>query len=333
MDIKQQLATKYDNVAIYTSGFYADPEDDLGTRSKLLETLKSFVMNQHADTPFSLQIMTTNGEINVMPLGLLSLDELKAYENERRKTTGLTSQATGIPMVVQFSAHTDDAAVKKEIVGTTDELFDQFNNHFTAIWMVVKSYLAENLAILQNLERDLITDSQDVQQEYFNNFSAMDSAHRKAQLGYELKDADLKHFSHFMADMHEVQNIVMSAAGFSTHEIIGDQLFAQVMSDRVLRNTLFWVLDNTFYEIMYYFIEKYQANPAGDKMVKHLRHQKKLMIINMRNDAFQRSQNVLEDPKQKVDMTRYFSDIFIPVAEQFSAEIDKFNVSGSVSHD
>ncbi len=48
---------------------------------------------------------------------------------------------------------------KKEIVGTTDELFDQFNNHFTAIWMVVKSYLAENLAILQNLERDLITDS------------------------------------------------------------------------------------------------------------------------------------------------------------------------------
>lgn len=136
-----------------------------------------------------------------------------------------------------------------------------------------------------------------------------------------------------MADMHEVQNIVMSAAGFSTHEIIGDQLFAQVMNDRVLRNTLFWVLDNTFYEIMYYFIEKYQANPAGDKMVKHLRHQKKLMIINMRNDAFQRSQNVLEDPKQKVDMTRYFSDIFIPVAEQFSAEIDKFNVSGSVSHD
>lgn len=114
MDIKQQLATKYDNVAIYTSGFYADPEDDLGTRSKLLETLKSFVMNQHADTPFSLQIMTTNGEINVMPLGLLSLDELKAYENERRKTTGLTSQATGIPMVVQFSAHTDDAAVKKK---------------------------------------------------------------------------------------------------------------------------------------------------------------------------------------------------------------------------
>ena len=105
MDIQEKLNAKCDNIAIYTSGFYADPEDELGTRSKLSETLKSFTMNQHADTPFSLQIMTTNGEINVMPLGLLSLDELKAYETKRREQAGLTTDDDAIPLVVQFALH------------------------------------------------------------------------------------------------------------------------------------------------------------------------------------------------------------------------------------
>lgn len=327
MDVTQKLASKYDNIAIYTSGFYADPEDTLGSRSKLMETLKSLTMNQHADTPFSLQIMTTNGEINVMPLGLLSLDELKTYENDHRKTAGLHDHSDTIPMVVQFAPHTEHAKVQKEVVGTTNDLFDHFNDQFPKVWTVVNRYLDANQSILLGIEQDLLTDAKDVQSEYYNNFSTMTPAERQQSLGYELKDSDLTHFSHFMADMHEVQAIVMSAASFTQHEIVGENLFAQVMNDRVLRNTLFWVLDNTFYEIMYYFVEKARALPNGDKGVKHLLHQKKLMIINMRNDAFQRAQKALENPKQAFDLNHYFTDVFIPVAEQFSTELDKFTTN------
>lgn len=327
MDVKQKLAHQYDNIAIYTSGFYADPEDALGSRSKLMETLKSLTMNQHADTPFSLQIMTTNGEINVMPLGLLSLDELKAYENEHRKEVGLKDEDDGIPMVVQFAPHTEHAKVEKQIVGTTNALFDDFNNQFPKVWTAVSQYLDANQAILISIERDLLTDAKDVQSEYQNNFSTMTAEERKQNLGYELKDSELDHFSHFMADMHEVQSVVMSAASFTQHEIMGDNLFATVMNDRVLRNTFFWVLDNTFYEIMYYFIEKTRAMPDSEKIIKHLRHQKKLMIINMRNDAFQRAQKALDDPKQTIDLNHYFTDVFIPVAEQFSTEIDKMTTN------
>ncbi|MTV82156.1 hypothetical protein [Secundilactobacillus folii] len=324
MDIKQKLANKYDNIAIYTSGLYADPEDELGTRGKLLETLKSLTMNQHADTPFSLQIMTTNGEINVMPLGLLSLEELKAYENEHRKQTGLNGDDDSIPLVVQFAPHDEKATLKKQVVGTTNALFDDFNTQFPKIWAVVKTYLDENQSILEGIEKDLLIDAQDVQKEYYNNFSTMTPDERQQNLGYTLKDSELEHFSYFMADMHEVQAVVMSAASFTQHEILGSDMFAQVMNDRVLRNTLFWVLDNTFYEIMYYFVEKARALPTADKAIKHLRHQKKLMIINMRNDAYQRAQKLLDEPQRKVDINHYFTDIFIPVAEQFSTELDKF---------
>lgn len=323
MDVKQKLASKYDNIAIYTSGFYADPEDALGSRSKLMETLKSLTMNQHADTPFSLQIMTTNGEINVMPLGLLSLDELKKYENDHRKKAGLNAEDDSIPMVIQFAPHTEHAKIQKQIVGTTNDLFDHFNDQFPKIWAAVSDYLDANQAILTDIERDLLTDAKDVQSEYLNNFKTMTPDERKQNVGYELKDEELDHFSHFMADMHEIQAVVMSAASFTQHEIMGDNLFTTVMNDRVLRNTFFWVLDNTFYEIMYYFIEKTRRMADSDKIIKHLRHQKKLMIINMRNDAFERAQKALDDPKQTIDLNHYFTDIFIPVAEQFSTELDK----------
>lgn len=237
MDAKEKLANKYDNIAIYTSGFYADPEDSLGSRSKLLETLKSLTMNQHADTPFSLQIMTTNGEINVMPLGLLSLDELKKYETKHRQEVGLNADDDSIPMVVQFAPHTEHAKIQKQIVGTTNDLFEHFNDQFPKLWAVVSDYLEANQQILIGIERDLLTDAKDVQSEYLNNFKTMTPAERKQNVGYELKDDELEHFSHFMADMHEIQAVVMSAAAFTQHEILGDNLFAAVMNDRVLRNT------------------------------------------------------------------------------------------------
>ncbi|QAR37506.1 hypothetical protein [Lactiplantibacillus plantarum] len=324
MDIQEKLNAKYDNIAIYTSGFYADPEDELGTRSKLSETLKSFTMNQHADTPFSLQIMTTNGEINVMPLGLLSLDELKAYETKRREQAGLTTDDDAIPLVVQFAPQTEKEQIQKQIVGTTQDLFDNFNTHFAAIWTVVKADLQANQTLLVGIERDLISDSADIQREYQDNFKLMDAPTRKAKLGFDLKDTDLTHFSTFMADMHEIQAIVLSSAAFVKNELLGDDLFAQVMNDKVSRNTLFWVLDNTFYETLYYFIEKYCDIANGKKLTRHLHHQKKLLIINMRNDAYQRAQAAVEDVTTKLDMDKYFSDIFVPIAEQLAREVDQF---------
>ncbi|ANZ62763.1 hypothetical protein AYR62_00715 [Secundilactobacillus paracollinoides] len=324
-DIKRKLNTQYDNIAIYTSGFYADPEDELGTHDKLMDTLKSLTMNQHADTPFSLQIMTTNGEINVMPLGLLNLDELKEYETSRRQKDGLNSDSDGIPLLIQFAAHTDKAKVEREVIGTTQDLFADFNGQFVKIWDVIKGYLRTNQNILVGIERDLITDSKDVQEEYYNKFQTMKPEEREKNLGFPLKDAELEHFSVYMADMHEVQAIVLSAGSFSQNEILGENMFNQVMNDSVLRSTLFWVLDNTFYEILYYFIEKYKTAPEmGDKIEKRLHHLKKMMIINMRNDAFERAQKQMENPKTKFDINNYYTDIFIPIAEQLSAEIDKF---------
>ena len=44
----------------------------------------------------------------------------------------------------------------------------------------------------------------------------------------------------------------------------------------------------------------------------------------MRNDAFHRAQEFTEKQAKKVDFNEYFSDIFIPVAEQIIAEVNKF---------
>lgn len=326
MDIKQKLENQYDNIAIYTAGFYADPEDELGTRSKLMETLKSFVMNQHADVPFSLQMMLTNGEINIMPLGLLSLDELKAYENEQRRQRGLKGDNGQIPMVVQFAPHVEKAEIRKQIIGTTDDLFNNFKSTFATIWEVVKADLSANQQLLTNIETDLVADSTDVKKEYQVTFSKLTPQQLQDKLGFNIKENDLDHFSTFMADMHEIQAIVMSAAAFTTKEVIADNLFAQVMVDDVRRGTFFWVLDNTFYEILYYFIKKYGATGNGGTITKHLHHQKKLLIINMRNAAYQNVQTILANPKKAADMTHYFSDLFIPVAEQLAAEVDKFSI-------
>lgn len=112
MDIQDKLKRDYENKSIYTAGFYADPDNDLANRKKLFDVLKSLVENQEATTPFALQIMLTNGEINVMPLGLVDLDELKKYENEQRSKHGLDEHNNDIPLLIQYAPH----AEKKEVV-------------------------------------------------------------------------------------------------------------------------------------------------------------------------------------------------------------------------
>lgn len=323
MNASDQLKRNYNNKAIYTSGFFAEPENDLANRQKLFDALKSLTANQQADTPFSLQIMATNSEINVMPLGLLDLDELKQYEHDQRQKNGLQRSANDeLPLIVQFAPHTDQAKVVKKQVGSVQALFEHFNDHFEQVWTTVQSFLAQNESIFDDVERDLISDSADVKTEYQANFTKMTGQDRQKALGIEVKDDEIPQFSTYMADMHEVQAIVLSAAGFVTHELLGGNTFNEMMSNNVRRSTFFWVLDNTFYEIFYYFIDKYETQFA--KLHKHLLHQRQTMITNMRNDAFQRAQKFTEHPQEKVKIDHYLTDVFVPIAEHLTAEVNQF---------
>lgn len=322
MNAEDKLNRDYENKAIYTSGFYAEPKDDLNNRKKLFEALKSLTMNQDATTAFSLQIMATNSEINIMPLGLLDLNELKDYENKQRTTHGLNHEDTGTPLVVQYSPHTENGEVKRKLVGTVDQLFVQFNNQIESVWQVVKHFLEANFQLLTAIEDDLLADSKDVYQEYLTTFNKMSVDQRKDKLGFALSDDEVEQFCTYMADMHEVQAVVLSAASFANHELLGNNSFSEMMADNIRRSTIFWVLDNTFYEIFYYFLFAYRDQ--HDKLVKHLQHQRQMLIVNMRNDAFERAQKLTTTPQLKVDFNKYFTDIFIPVAEQLTAEINKF---------
>lgn len=320
MDAQSKLNRNYDNTAIYTSGFYANPSNNLDTHSKLFDAMKSLTMNQHDDTPFSLQIMLTNSEINIAPLGLIDLEELKEYENHQRQKYGLNYDRDAIPLEVKFIPHVEDEEIKKEIVGTTQELFADFNTQFSKIWHLVKEYLEENKKILDKIEADLIDDSHDVKNVYFEQFSKMSAAELKEKVGYEIEKTELSKFSLFMADMHEIQAIVLSAAQFISKEVMGNNAFIDVINDNVRRSTIFWVLDNTFYEIYFYVVNKYGLyNP---KLVKYLKHHQDTLITNMRTDAYDRAKKMAAS-KKKVDFNKYFTDVFIPVAEQLLAKADE----------
>lgn len=320
MDAQDKLKRDYENKSIYTAGFYADPDNDLANRQKLFDTLKSLVVNQEADTPFSLQIMLTNSEINIMPLGLVDLNDLKAYEKEQRDQHGLDYQSDALPLVVQYAPHTEHGQVIKKRVGTVQDLFAHFNTQIEQLWQVVSELMQANFAILTAIENDLIADRHDVQKQYHETFTKMSAEQRTEKLGFDVPADEIDQFCAYMADMHEVQAIVLSAGAFANKELLGENTFTEMMSDNVRRSTLFWVLDNTFYEIYYYF---YLSNDH-DKLHKRLKHQRATLITNMRSDAFQRAQQLTEKQVKKVDFNEYLTDIFIPVAEQIIAEVNKF---------
>ena len=313
MDIQDKLKRDYENKSIYTAGFYADPDNELANRRKLFDALKSLVENQETTTPFALQIMLTNGEINVMPLGLV-------YENEQRSKHGLDEHNDDIPLLIQYAPHVEKKEVVKKRIGTVQDLFTNFNEQIEKIWQTVKEFMQDNFTLLTIIEKDLIADSQNAMQEYQITFSKMTEAERKEKLGFSVPENEINQFCHYMADMHEVQAIVLSAGAFANHELLGKNSFTEMISDNIRRSTLFWVLDNTFYEIYYYF---YMSND-NEKLHKRLKHQREALIVNMRNDAFHRAQEFTEKQVKNVDFNEYFSDIFIPVAEQIIAEVNKF---------
>ncbi|WP_125979914.1 hypothetical protein [Loigolactobacillus iwatensis] len=326
MDIQDKLNAKYENVPIYTSGFYADPENTLQNQSKLMTALKAFIKNQDAGSPFALQIMTTNSELTIAPLGLLDLQELRDYTAKKRKEEGTiaSDETLALPLVVQFEPHTENAKVQREIVTTTDDLFKNFNQTFPKIWDQVNLFLEANQKLLDDVENDLIIDSQKIQPKFAEQIQKLSLAERKKTVGFELPDSDVEQFSRYMSDNQEIKAIASSAASFAQNEIVADQLFAQAMNDRVLRNTFFWDLDNTFYEVFYYYLIKYSK--SNGKLEKHLYHIKDSLISMMRNDAMQKANKQTQNPKAKVDFNNYFTDIFMPISEHLTAEIAKFNV-------
>lgn len=157
----------------------------------------------------------------------------------------------------QIHPHVKDEEVKQTVVTTTQELFADFNTAFPKIWAAVNDYLRDNQALLNAIEADLVADFADVYREYQANFTQMSASERQKALGFELKDEELDHFARFMADMHEVQAVIFSAAGFVKKELVGENTFQEVMNDNIRRSTFFWVLDNTFYEVLYYFLTHY----------------------------------------------------------------------------
>ena len=237
MDIQDKLKRDYENKSIYTAGFYADPDNDLANRKKLFDVLKSLVENQEATTPFALQIMLTNGEINVMPLGLVDLDELKKYENEQRSKHGLDEHNDDIPLLIQYAPHAEKKEVVKKRIGTVQDLFTNFNEQIEKIWQTIKKFMQDNFALLTTIEKDLIADSQNVMQEYRITFSKMTEAERKEKLGFSVPENEINQFCRYMADMHEVQAVVLSAGAFVNHELLGKNSFTEMISDNIRRST------------------------------------------------------------------------------------------------
>ncbi|WP_283574282.1 hypothetical protein [Limosilactobacillus ingluviei] len=317
MDIQDQLNRAYVNRAIYTSGFYADPTNPLDARDKLFDALKSFVENQDPTAAFSLQVMLTNGEINVMPLGLLDLADLKKYESQQRAEHGLANSDESIPLVINFAPHQEDQPQQRKLVGTVQELFADFNQQFPKIWAVVQVDLATNQEILQSEINDLIAMGAEAQSGYLTQLRQQTPAEREQSVGIALADADVDHFAAFLADMHAVQLITLSAARFTKQEIIADSLFAQALADNVRRSTFFWVLDNTFYQIYFYYLIRYQADQP--KLAKRLKHRKSKWLVAMRQTSFDRFKQSQENPTAAVDCEKLFSDLFIPVAKQIAA--------------
>lgn len=314
MDPKFKLNRDYDNKAIYTSSFYAAPEDNLDTHKKLLDTLKAFTLNQHPDTPFSLQILLTNGEIYISPLGLLDLNELKEEEHRLRQKYGLNYNHDDIPLCVKFAPHTKEDQTQKKVIGTTQELFDNFNQQFDQIWDTVKNYLEQNLQILKQIEAELIADSYEDEKQMYAVYSKYSEAELKEKLfGLDLKKSELKDYCRFITDMNKENAIITSAADFLKNEIIKDNTFIDALNDNLLRNMFFWLLDNTFYESLYYVLEKYQSE--SPKLVKFVKHHKNTLIVNMRNDAYERVKK-LAQAKENVDVLKLLREVFEPIFQQ-----------------
>ena len=68
-------------------------------------------------------------------------------------------------------------------------------------------------------------------QEYRITFSKMTEAERKEKLGFSVPENEINQFCRYMADMHEVQAVVLSAGALVNHELLGKNSFTEMISD------------------------------------------------------------------------------------------------------
>lgn len=325
MDAQAKLKHQYANKPIYTSGFFADPESDLDNRQKLQTALKSFVKNQQPDTPFALQIMATNSEITIAPLGLLELDELETYLAEQRRA-GLPETAA-LPLMIQFEPHIQAGELQKDRVASVQALFADFNATFELIWQQVKADIALNETLLLDLTQTLIKNGQTEQQKMLTHLQTLSTEERQKTLGFAIEPDKLDTLTRHLTDQHQSQAIMSSAAALAMNEIIGNDLFGQALNDPVRRNIFFWNLDNTFYEIFYYYTVKYGTKQV--KLTKYLQHQRSQLLETTRQLAWEKAQAITNDPvaTKQLDLNRYFADVFTPLAEKLTVLIHKFTNS------
>lgn len=327
-DLKKQMSGRFENAPIQSSAFYADPEDHLDNQKKLRTTLKAFTETQKMITPFALQILCTHAEITLMPLGLLNLNELKTWEDQQRKDTGILvgnpDKRTGMPLVIQFESHVKEFPSEKKVLDVyTDDMFNHFHETFNDhIWPVVMKYLNENQTILKEIEKKLNQERIDVHDLTLNQLEPLNESEIKEKLGVPLKKDQLEHYSNYIADMSQVNSILTSSSTFTKEQILKDKPFPQMMNLAEMRNTFFYVLDNTFNEILYFYIEAYGTKDA--KLKKHLQTLRKNLAAIMRQDAWKKSNDIIEK-EQKFNPQKFFNSVFLPIAENLEVEIDKFN--------
>ncbi|MFD1471660.1 hypothetical protein [Companilactobacillus mishanensis] len=326
-DLKNQINDRFENTPIQSSAFYADPEDHLDNQKKLRLTLKSFIETQKPDTPFALQLMATHSEITIMPLGLLDLNELKEWENKKRAESGKTyatgDEKEGTPIVVQFDPHVKEYKLEKQILDIyTDDLFEHFHDAFNdKLWPVVMKYLNTNQTILRDIEKKLVEESQEVKETNLTQLKNMTDEQMEKKLGYKLSEEQFDHYATYIADLAQVNSILVSSGEFVKGQLLKDMPFPQMMNLDEVRNTFFWVLDNTFNEIIYFYIQAFGSTNANLK--KHLNTIRKNLATLMRTDAWKKCNDIIEK-NEKFNVAKFFNDVFLPIAENLEVEVDKF---------
>ncbi|GAF38590.1 hypothetical protein FC83_GL003143 [Agrilactobacillus composti DSM 18527 = JCM 14202] len=328
VNAKTYVNIDFDEVSIQTSGMYAVPYDDAKTRQKVFETLQALFKQAPKDVDFALSIMTTMAEIIVSPLGLMDFDAVKAYgPNQDLDYDHLSDDATMVwPLAVRYISHTSDEKPQDTIVASQLELKQDFAGAFEPLWQAIKADLAKSDATMAQMLSTLITDSQQVEADFQQQLSTLDTQQRADKVGFELPENEVDQFAKYMSDSHEVMNIVRSAASFVQSELVQAKPFSQVFSDAHYRTTYYWTLDNTFYELYYYYLHKY--GDSHPKLTKFLNHRQDQLVTQMRQRALKDSQQISEDPKAnlKPDMSKIFDHIFLPLNEEILTMIFDFDV-------
>lgn len=326
VNAQQFLKIDYDAISLKTSGLYGAPESDAQVRQQLFETLQALFKQEPADTFFALSIMMTMGEIMVAPLGVLDIEAVKKFEaNAALDYQALTeTDQLAWPLAVRFISHTPDADSDETIVDSPLELKTDFVAGFDKLWGAIKDYLDLNQTIMTKMLGSLIKDSSQVASDFHDELSKLDQAKREEKVGFKLPDGELDQFTDYMSDSHEVMNIVRSAADFVKSELVQEEAFAKVFSDAHYRTTYYWILDNTFYELYYYYMQKYGADA---KVAKYLKHREEQWLTQMRQTALQDSQKMSEHPKANLqpDVSGLFDHIFLPLNEKIITGIFDFN--------